>query len=98
MQPLSNIYDYLRLCVTPQLDAALAAGSLVLSGPVSAELMAAPERSEAFLDKLCNNTGIDVEFDPDEEIWGAAGPAFPAYAADENGNVTTGRCAFWPTS
>lgn len=39
------------------LDAALAAGPLVLSGPVFAELMAAPGRSEAFLNKFCNDTG-----------------------------------------
>lgn len=62
------------------LDAALAAGPLVLSGPVFAELMAAPGRSEAFLNKFCNDTGIQVDFDLDEEIWRVAGRAFQAYA------------------
>jgi predicted nucleic acid-binding protein len=35
------------------LDSALGQGSLVLSAPVFAELMAAPGRTEAFLDKFC---------------------------------------------
>ena len=62
------------------LDDALLRGSLVLSGPVFAELMAAPGRTEAFLNKFCNETGMSVEFDLDEEIWRAAGRAFQAYA------------------
>src|SRR5215471_13182898 len=62
------------------LDDALLRGSLVLSGPVFAELMAAPGRTEGFLNKFCNETGMSVEFDLDEEIWRAAGGAFQAYA------------------
>lgn len=62
------------------LDAALAGGSLVLSAAVFAELMAAPGRTEAFLDKFCINTGIEIDFDLDEEIWRVAGRAFQAYA------------------
>jgi predicted nucleic acid-binding protein len=62
------------------LDDALLRGSLVLSGPVFAELMAAPGRTEGFLNKFCNETGMSVEFDLDEEIWRAAGRAFQAYA------------------
>jgi predicted nucleic acid-binding protein len=63
------------------LDASLAQGSLVLSPAVFAELMAAPGRSEAFLNDFCVDTGLTVEFDLDEEIWRAAGRAFRAYAA-----------------
>lgn len=63
------------------LDDALLRGSLVLSGPVFAELMAAPGRTEGFLNKFCNETGMSVEFDLDEGIWRAAGRAFQAYAA-----------------
>src|SRR5437763_12247049 len=63
------------------LDAALAHGSLVLSAPVFAELMAAPGRTETFLDKFCSDTGLAVEFDLDEGIWRVAGRAFNAYAA-----------------
>lgn len=62
------------------LDGAVLRGSLVLSGPVFAELMAAPGRTEGFLNKFCNETGMIVEFDLDEEIWRAAGRAFQAYA------------------
>jgi predicted nucleic acid-binding protein len=63
------------------LDAALGRGSLVLSAPVFTELMAAPGRTEAFLDKFCSETGVGVEFDLDEEIWRLAGRAFQAYAS-----------------
>ena len=63
------------------LDAALGRGSLVLSAPVFAELIAAPGRTEAFLDKFCSHTGIRVEFDLSEEIWRLAGRAFQAYAS-----------------
>jgi predicted nucleic acid-binding protein len=63
------------------LDAALGRGSLVLSGPVFAELMAAPGRTEAFLNRFCGETGLVVEFDLDEDIWRVAGRAFQAYAS-----------------
>src|SRR5215831_11236192 len=62
------------------LDDALLRGALVLSAPVFAELMAAPGRTEGFLNKFCNDMGMSVEFDLDEEIWRAAGRAFQAYA------------------
>ena len=63
------------------LDDALEHGSLVLSAPVFAELIAAPGRTEAFLNTFCSDTGIHVEFDLDEEIWRLAGRAFQAYAS-----------------
>jgi predicted nucleic acid-binding protein len=63
------------------LDAALERGSLVLSAPVFAELMAAPERTEEFLDRFCSDTGMTTEFDLDEEIWRLAGRTFQAYAS-----------------
>lgn len=62
------------------LDDALMRGPLVLGAPVFAELMAAPGRSERFLNQFCKDTGLMVEFDLDEEIWRAAGRAFQAYA------------------
>ena len=62
------------------LDEELQRGSLVLSAPVFAELMAAPGRSESFLNKFCDDTGMRVEFDMDEEVWRAAGRAFQGYA------------------
>lgn len=63
------------------LDNALQQGPLVTSGPVFAELMAAPGRTEAFLNKFFKDTGVIVEFDLDEAIWRAAGRAFQGYAA-----------------
>lgn len=63
------------------LDTALGRGSLVLSAPVFAELIAAPGRNEAFLSAFCSDTGISVEFDLDEAIWRLAGRAFQAYAS-----------------
>lgn len=62
------------------LDYERAHGSLTLSAPVFAELMAAPGRSEAFLEQFCNDTGITVDFDLDEDVWRAAGRAYQAYA------------------
>ena len=63
------------------LDEALARGGLVISGPVVAELMAAPSRSEAFIDTFLRDTGLLVEWDLDERIWRVAGRAFQKYAA-----------------
>jgi hypothetical protein len=63
------------------LDTALRRGSLVLSAPVFAELIAAPGRTEAFLNKFCSDTGIFVDFALEEEIWRLAGRAFQAYAS-----------------
>jgi hypothetical protein len=62
------------------LDEALGRGSLVISGTVYAELLGAPKRSEAFLDKFCEETGIGVEWELSEHIWKAAGRAFQSYA------------------
>ena len=63
------------------LDSALAQGGLVLSAPVVAELMAAPGRSEAFVDAFLSDTGIGVDWDLGEEVWRSAGRAFQKYAA-----------------
>src|ERR1051326_5309113 len=63
------------------LDDALNHGALVVSGPVFAELMAAPGRTEAFLSNFFKDTSINIEFDLDESIWKTAGRAFQAYAA-----------------
>jgi len=63
------------------LDTALRRGRLVISAPVFGELMAAPGRDEAFLNKFLQNTGIAVEWNLEEAIWRSAGRAFQAYAA-----------------
>jgi predicted nucleic acid-binding protein len=63
------------------LDAALARGSLVICAPVFAELMAAPGRTESFLDSFFGATGIHVDWALEEAVWRSAGRAFQAYAA-----------------
>jgi hypothetical protein len=63
------------------LDAALGRGTLVISGVVYAELLAAPGRTEEFLDEFCADTGVGVEWELEERIWRMAGAAFRSYAA-----------------
>ena len=63
------------------LDAALARGSLFICAPVFAELMAAPGRTESFLDSFFGATGIQVDWTLGEAVWRTAGRAFQAYAA-----------------
>jgi predicted nucleic acid-binding protein len=61
------------------LDRTLQRGGLVVSAAVFAELMAAPGRAEAFLDAFFRDTGIQVDWGPDERVWRVAGRAFQAY-------------------
>jgi predicted nucleic acid-binding protein len=63
------------------LDNALSTGPLVIGAPVFSELMAAPGRTEAFVNAFFENTRISIEFDLDEAIWRVAGRAFQAHAA-----------------
>jgi hypothetical protein len=62
------------------LDAALDRGTIVLSGPVLAELLAAPSRNESFVDSFIRETGLIVESLFEEKIWRAAGRAYREYA------------------
>jgi predicted nucleic acid-binding protein len=63
------------------LDAAFERGRLVIAGVVYAELLAAPGRSEAFVDRFCEQTSIGVEWELGESVWRAAGTAFQGYVA-----------------
>ena len=63
------------------LDAGLERGMLVASAPVFAELMAAPGRTEGFLDSFFRATGIRIDWALDEDVWRSAGRAFERYAA-----------------
>lgn len=56
-------------------------GPLVISGAVYAELLAAPSRTEEFLDRFCEETGIEVEWELSERMWRVAGAAFQGYAS-----------------
>lgn len=71
----------LSLTARTALDRALTDGGLVVSAPVFAELMAAPGRSENFLNSFIKDTGIVLEWNLQEGIWRAAGRVFQKYAA-----------------
>ena len=62
------------------LEAAFNRGGLVIATPVFAELLAAPGRTEAFVDAFLEDTGISVDWNLDEMVWRAAGRAFQRYA------------------
>jgi predicted nucleic acid-binding protein len=63
------------------LDAALGRGTLVVAATVFAELMAAPSRTESFLDSFFRETGINIDWALDESVWRTAGRAFQGYTA-----------------
>jgi len=52
----------------------------VICGVVYAELIGAPGRTEAFVDRFCEEAGIAVEWELRERIWRKAGVAFQGYA------------------
>lgn len=62
------------------LELAFNRGGLVVASPVFAELLAAPGRTEAFVDAFLEDTGISVDWSLDEVVWRAAGRAFQRYA------------------
>jgi len=62
------------------LEAAFKRGTLVVAAPVFCELIAAPGRTEAFVDSFLMDTGIAVDWDLEESIWRSAGRAFQSYA------------------
>jgi predicted nucleic acid-binding protein len=62
------------------LDSAFQRGGLVICPPVFAELMAAPGRSETFVNSFLEETGIAVDWDLNEAVWRSAARAFRAYA------------------
>lgn len=72
--------ETLNLAALDALDAAFARGKLVISGPVFAELLAFPRRTENFLDDFLDETEIVVDWVSDESIWRVAGKAFRKYA------------------
>ena len=61
------------------LETAFHRGGLVIAAPVLAELLAAPGRTEAFVDAFLQDTSIAVEWGLDEVVWRAAGRAFQRY-------------------
>ncbi len=70
----------LSLAAQNALDSAFHRGTLVAAAPVFAELIAAPSRSEAFVNSFFGETGIAVDWDVTEQLWRLAGRAFQSYA------------------
>jgi predicted nucleic acid-binding protein len=54
-------------------------GPLVVSGPVYAELLGLPSRTQAILDEFFTVGGIQVDWRFEEAIWRAAGSGFQVY-------------------
>lgn len=76
---LWNADDALNVAARGSLDEAAERGGLVVAAPVFAELLAAPGRSEDFLDQFFTETGIFVDWDIGEVVWRVAGRAFQRY-------------------
>src|SRR6266404_5890656 len=70
----------LSLAAQAALEAAFRRGSLTVAAPVFAELIAAPGRTESFVNSFLDETGIAVDWDLDEAVWRSAGRAFQSYA------------------
>jgi predicted nucleic acid-binding protein len=70
----------LSLAAQSALEAAFSRGTLIAAAPVFAELIAAPGRSEAFIDSFFEETGIGLDWELPEQVWRLAGRAFQSYA------------------
>lgn len=73
--------DTLHRPARAALDKAFGEGTLVISGAVYAELLAAPGRTQSFLDRFCEEAAIEVEWELGEKVWREVGTAFHSYAA-----------------
>jgi len=69
-----------HLAAQNALEAAFRRGSLVVAAPVFAELIAAPGRTETFVNSFLEDTRIPVDWNLTEAAWRAAGRAFQSYA------------------
>jgi predicted nucleic acid-binding protein len=72
--------DALNLVARKALEEASSREALAMCGVVYAELIGAPGRTEAFVDRFCEEAGIAVEWELRERIWRRAGVAFQGYA------------------
>jgi predicted nucleic acid-binding protein len=72
--------DALHPVARKVLEEASSRETLAMCGVVYAELIGAPGRTEAFVDRFCEEAGIAVEWELGERIWRRAGVAFQEYA------------------
>jgi predicted nucleic acid-binding protein len=77
---LWNADDTLNRTAQGALDAQFGRETLVISGVVYAELLAAPKQTESFLDGFCKEAGIGVDWELRERVLRVAGLAFQGYA------------------
>src|SRR5258708_9757782 len=77
---LWNNDDALNVRAQAALDRVFGRGRLVVSGVVYAELLAAPARTEEFVDRFLHAAAIDVEWEINERLLRAAGVAFRGYS------------------
>jgi predicted nucleic acid-binding protein len=70
----------LSLAAQTALEAAFGQGNLTVAAPVFAELVAAPGRTEQFVNGFFEDTGIAIDWHLGEAIWRSAGRAFRGYA------------------
>lgn len=82
--------DTLNTLAQAALDHALDRGELVVCGPVFAELLAFPGRSESVLDSFFREVGIQLDWDLSETVWRTAGKAYQAYAVRRKKQTDTG--------
>jgi len=82
--------DKLHRSARQLLEQASEAGQLVINGLVYAELLAAPRRSEEFLDRFCEETGIRIEWELGERVCREAGNAYQKYAERRRKQGTNG--------
>lgn len=80
LSALWNDNDSLNLVARQALDQVGGREALAMCGVVYAELIGAPGRTEAFVDRFCEEAGIAVEWELEERIWRKAGVAFQEYA------------------
>jgi len=81
LSALWNDNDTLNRAAAKALQETQKKGAMVICGVVYAELIGAPQRTEAFVDRFCEEAGILVEWELQEKIWRTAGSAFQGYAA-----------------
>jgi predicted nucleic acid-binding protein len=72
------------------LEAAFRRGSLVIAAPVFGELIAAPGRTEEFVNSFLEENGIAIDWDLNEAIWRSAARSFSAYAERRRKHRDTG--------
>jgi predicted nucleic acid-binding protein len=70
----------LKLAARAALEAAFKRGTLIVAAPVFAELLAAPHRTEHFVNAFFADTGIAVDWELGEKAWRFAGKAFGGYS------------------